>query len=79
MVTEPAPRALIDAAQNSRVVEVLGSPLRCSYFWKGKITDVWADLLLPVTGPKGEVRDAQSQLRFVWGYGVNKKKRCAFT
>ena len=30
------------------------------------------DSVSPAT--KGEVRDAQSQLRFVWGYGVNKKK-----
>jgi hypothetical protein len=54
LVAEPAPTALRDAAQHPRVLATLGSPLTCSYFWKGTVTDLWADLLLPVSGPAGQ-------------------------
>ena len=59
---EPAPTAISVAEKSPRVVEALGQPLSRGYAWKGTVTADWADLLIPVSGPLGEVSFARARV-----------------
>jgi hypothetical protein len=49
---EPGPTVVRLAEKEPRVLEVLGAPLSRGFDWKGTVQDDFADLLIPVSGPK---------------------------